>query len=800
MDDFVKSGFGAESTDTEIKYALEKPVWHLVPLPVSQINPSAIKSLSIRGQTPSLRSFCLSVISKNLHTYTIDSFKDTPSLIIQRIINRIRNDRIYEDEFINNERRSYSTTNPDEGTIWALSALLDPEGTLLQIDNFQLSLPQDSIVNYLTPNKNKLSLGKGKGKGNDYEYEEHPLTELPKLYQMINSDSQISLLTTLTLDGMDGFVNDQNIQSLKYCTNLTCLWMKGCRITDTGIKLLTSSLELPKPNAKDGESLVRGLHRLRSWSLGGCRGISDRSMQSFARYPGLVLLDIRDTSCTTAAMDIFNRTCQNIFSGQNPDFQPCTEGLLELFSRNSTSSEILDKLCLTLIKLPTFSSIFATQPINEFFDKSYLSLHLIPSHRPLEEKYLPLSSLPTTTTNMKNGFDEYSKIYESSKSKTVYRGNGIGQIYGTSVNRIENELEDFRKRRKLAIELNENQNKIEYELQKYENMSTNEKRAYTRKKNKEKKEEKEWKENGKYDFEKERKLKQAKISKFNVRGKARQLINENERSKSFVLGTKNQQIQIDKSQKDDKFLMLVRLVNDNWENLSWSTSTNQKGSLETQSFSTSQSNSTPGGFIRTSSSQKFKATNLVQDLLSTTMSISSSYIPNPKSSSNPFKTNSHSYSTPQRQNSSSQSSIPSSPIDYSSQSSLSQSSSSQPIATPRAHNPFKSRTSDSNSMGVRPLSSNPSFSSKPSSHTITPSRSASLSSSRSSSSQDTNPSSSFFTKPKPRIESSTKAIGDDLSFDTFSSTKKRNFDGSGGLTTEPRRSAMKMFSIGSQRK
>ena len=96
------------------------------------------------------------------------------------------------------------------------------------------------------------------------------------------------MLTTLTLDGVDNVVTDSTVLALKWCTHLTALWMKGCQVSDAGVRLLASSLHLPG-NARSVDE-GRGMWRLRAWSLRGCMGLTDRSMRSFARWPGIVLL------------------------------------------------------------------------------------------------------------------------------------------------------------------------------------------------------------------------------------------------------------------------------------------------------------------------------------------------------------------------------------------------------------------------------------------------------------------------------------------------------------------------------
>ncbi|WVW79419.1 hypothetical protein I302_101388 [Kwoniella bestiolae CBS 10118] len=734
MEDFVRSRLGADSSDAEIRTVISKPIWHLVPLPLRQINPSAYRSLSIRGQIPSLRSCCMSVISKNLHSYSIDQFQHIPKVFIQRIISRIRNDRLYEVDFENENKygRGYQTRNPDEATIWALSALLDPEST----GDFQLSLPQESVLQYLTPN-------------NLSKYPLHPLVELPILYRTLNPNAGVSLLTTLTLDGMDGIVTDQNIQALKYCTSLTGLWMKACKVSDNGVRLLTSSLLLP---GERGDKEGRGLWRLRSWSLGGCRGVSDRSMRSFGRYPGLVMLDVRDTSCTTSAIDIFNRTCQNIFAGYNPDFQPCTEGLLDLFSRSSTSSAIMDKLCLTLIKLFTNTS-------SNDDDKSHISLNIHPSHRPIEEKFLPQSS----TNNNTPSYEEW-KAKRQMAERTVYRGNGVGQIYGSSVSGVTDEVGDFRKRRKIAIEMEGK----ESEQDRYAEMSSVEKRNYTRQKNKE---EKEWRE-AMYKWKTDD-VPKSKPKIYKGRGKK----GEAERSKSFVMGTQGEQILIDKLSRDDRSLMLVRMVNDDWERLSW-----------TVNAGTAESNQkTKGGFdvAKTSLTQKIRATNLVEGLLGSTMSTfsSSQQSSSQSSQSNPFK------------QPSSQPTLSSSPIH-------------SPQTPQRDRNPFKSQVVKSNSMGAKPLSS-PSSSQYQSIRREAGSQSVSSSGSPFSFSQRPNSGSESDIRPFVSSRNILRPTGDErfgsaskdeLSFSFASGTRKRTFDGSASSGIEAKRGGMKMFSIGSQRR
>ena len=83
------------------------------------------------------------------------------------------------------------------------------------------------------------------------------------------------------MDASEGVINDRNIQSLKWCTHLTALWMLGTSVTDYGITLLASALELPGG---------KGMCRLRAWSVARSKGVTDKSMKAFAKFPGLVML------------------------------------------------------------------------------------------------------------------------------------------------------------------------------------------------------------------------------------------------------------------------------------------------------------------------------------------------------------------------------------------------------------------------------------------------------------------------------------------------------------------------------
>ncbi|KIR28535.1 hypothetical protein I309_02459 [Cryptococcus deuterogattii LA55] len=358
-----------------------KPVWHLTPLPLSQVNPSAIRPQYSRGgHVPTLHSFCLATISRNFHVVEPTSFTGVHPVLVRRVFSRIRADRGYE-EVQESEQISFK---PDEATIWAYDALL--EGA--DAGSFTLALPPLSTLAHLKPNPHTPNV-------------QHPLNYLPSLFASSLLNHTTSLLTSLTLDSMDRAVNDQNIQALRYCTHLDVLWMKGCRITDNGIRLLGSALDLPgQKDLKEG----RGLWRLRAWFLGGY---------------------LRGTSCTEASLIVINRTSQALFSGQNPSFQACTDGLVPLFASNLPPADIVSSLCLTLIKLPKEKS-------------DLVSLNVTSTSRPIPDKFLPpLSrSIPSSSsmaTSNKTYVPGIGFIYGPNLSSYFEEEDGEPQPFGTSI-------------------------------------------------------------------------------------------------------------------------------------------------------------------------------------------------------------------------------------------------------------------------------------------------------------------------------------------------------------------------------
>ncbi|WOO84886.1 uncharacterized protein LOC62_06G008397 [Vanrija pseudolonga] len=413
MGDFIKSGIGGEVTDRALaSIGSSKPLWRLLPLPLSQVNAqAATKATSTYGRANSLQSCCLTVISRGFDEYDPGLLARLPPRLVQRVMARVASDRGYRADSAVSERR------PDEATIWAFGALADPEGARDAAPSHTLALPP--LYSLLQMPRNELLVGD----------EDYPLTAVPKLYASLHPQPSVRFLTTLTLTGMDGIVNDATVQSLKWLTHLTVLWMRGCtRVTDEGIKQLTWSLVLP---GVGDESEGRGLWRLRAWYLPGCTGVSDRAMASFAKWPGLSLLDVRNTSVTEEiGSDIFNRQNQGVFGGLQPDMSNCTDGLRGLFTTEPPDT-VVSKLARTLLKpdLPDAGH-----------GKRHLALHLIPTVQFPEQRWLH------------NPSEERPQI-KAFSSTSAYRGDGVGMVYGKGASLIADEERDYRARVRTAFEL-----------------------------------------------------------------------------------------------------------------------------------------------------------------------------------------------------------------------------------------------------------------------------------------------------------------------------------------------------------
>lgn len=372
---------------------------------MSQVNPDAIEPITSFGTAETLQSACITVISRQLHTYALDSLQDLPSHLVQRVMSRVINDREYDQDPYLSSRR------PDEATLWVIHALSDPETAS---PTHTIALPTNITIAHLARRPTWTN------------EPDHPLNALPPRFEHLDC----AFLTTLTLMGTDGSVTDSTIQSLKWCTHLTGLWMRGCyKVSDDGIRSLTTSLELPRP-AAPGRSAEpgRGMWKLRCWSIRGCRRISDKSMKSFAKWPGLTMLgeenfalltpDVRSTSCTSAAMSVFNRASHVFFGDLQPKFQPCTSNLRPLFITGKDPDRAMENLAGTLIQADIPKTGFKGP-------RPYLALHVLTGAEPPFDKWL------------------HGSLTQKTKEESAARSfvPGVGFVYGQGSETIAEEAE-----------------------------------------------------------------------------------------------------------------------------------------------------------------------------------------------------------------------------------------------------------------------------------------------------------------------------------------------------------------------
>ena len=289
--------------------------------------------------------------------------------------------------------------NPDAATIWALAALLDPVGESTE-PSHTLCLPSGTLLHFFRPEAT-LHVGQP----------EHPLIVLPKLYREMRPGS-LAFMTTLTLDGIDGVVTDQSVLALKYCSHLTALHMRGCRITDTPLHLLASALDL---------ETKQGMCRLRAWYLPGCKGVTDKSMRSLSRYPALCVVDVRGTSVTGSGIDVLNRFQRTYFASENADYQPCTDGLLPLFSQDSAADR-LDALCQSLLAGEAEGEGDGPREDVRPGGRWWLGLHVVPASHAVDPAWLPRKPV--------------SAVPQASQSTSAAYFPGLGTIYTQNASSI----------------------------------------------------------------------------------------------------------------------------------------------------------------------------------------------------------------------------------------------------------------------------------------------------------------------------------------------------------------------------
>lgn len=143
------------------------------------------------------------------------------------------------------------------------------------------------------------------------------------------------------------------------------------------------------------------------------------------------MVDVRETSCTDVAIDIFNRQSATLFP--YPGFQPCTEGLLDLFSADKTPSEVMSYLCSTLMKIT-----------------DYTALHIVPTTTQISPHFTPFPDNPALAP------------MRSSHQAPTYRADGVGMVYGQGAANIANPVSELRRAVKnlpLAWQIKDDQEK-----------------------------------------------------------------------------------------------------------------------------------------------------------------------------------------------------------------------------------------------------------------------------------------------------------------------------------------------------
>lgn len=152
--------------------------------------------------------------------------------------------------------------------------------------------------------------------------------------------------------------------------------------------------------------------------------------------------DLRDTSCTQAAVMVFNKLNHNLYAGMQPPFQTCTDGLRGLFTLYEDPDVVMDKLAETLLK----PDIAVDEADAEA--RRHLSLNVVSSYCPP-----PDHCLHEPPSRQARATPRYSET-------TRYVGGGIGQIYGAGAGNIRDDTKERRDRLAMALELQAEEDNI----------------------------------------------------------------------------------------------------------------------------------------------------------------------------------------------------------------------------------------------------------------------------------------------------------------------------------------------------
>lgn len=231
---------------------------------------------------------------------------------------------------------------------------------------------------------------------------------------------------------------------------------------------------------------------------------------------------------------MFNRTTQVVFGGQQPDFQPCTEGLLQLFAAQASPTTMMNNLSLTLIE-------------PDLDGRQYLAFHLLTGTEEPKDEWLH-EPLPRRV---------YKTSEASNKGKFV---SGVGWVYGKGAEAITNDDQERREKLKWALRFEAHADDVEAEGRKAP-MSWWDKEAAERKRETKQRWEKRSKEGWnahlyKADHRTSRVFDEGSTPAFRADARDAGLrLDDGEVAEEVVRG--------------DTRLMLVRMVCPQWKELSW---------------------------------------------------------------------------------------------------------------------------------------------------------------------------------------------------------------------------------------
>lgn len=254
-------------------------------------------------------------------------------------------------------------------------------------------------------------------------------------------------------------------------------------------------------------------------------------MRGVLHYVGatqLTYADLRESSCTDAAIGILNRQSASLFG--HPGFQLCTDGLVDLFATHKSPSDILSCLCSTLLRISDFTA-----------------LHIVPTTRHISSHHTPFPEVDTDTASSRLSIT------------TAYRPGGVGAIYGRNVHSVDDSVKKLRRAVKNLP--------LEWQIKEDRANGIERKRVYS-------------------DWDKEGGIK-----------RVRQAWKEEYKPKPKYFKVEERRTRKEPEIKGNPRFMLVRMLDDGWEDMTWRTSVqsgNSAKALTTPSFGATQVRSSAG--------------------------------------------------------------------------------------------------------------------------------------------------------------------------------------------------------------